>query len=330
MRSLRLLVLLPLAALLGGCPVWLDENEPPGPPLECRDDADCAPGALCDYGVCIVPPECTGDGDCIPSERCDAGACVPRPSCMTPADCVTGETCVPDGYCAPITPCADHADCPAGTWCGGDALCFVPPTGACRDDGDCGAGALCVQDFCRDAAEVCQFNFQCGLTATFEARSCVDNACGSNCAVDADCASSGTRCASGYCVPDHAECVTHADCAEGSTCFLGRCLVSCAGDGSCALAEDECSADGLCRPTWAPKPLCASAGDCQAGSDCVDGVCRAPCPEAPLTCLNVDVQLTHCNQATGYCETEVERTPECFAGAECGGQSCVNASCRAL
>ncbi len=325
------LAFLPFSVFLGGCPVWLGENETPGTPLECRDHDDCEPGERCDRGTCVVPPECNHDDDCLASERCDDGACVPRPACSDDDDCAAGETCMPGGFCAPSVPCDDHGDCPSGMWCGGDGVCEVPLPGACRDAGDCDAGELCVQDFCRDSAEVCQFNASCGLTAALDPRACVDNGCGGVCDEDADCASSGTTCASGFCVPDRTECATHADCDEGSECFLGRCLPSCEGDAVCTRAEDECGPDGLCRPTWAPRPLCDGPEDCGAGSDCVEGVCRVPCPEAPLVCLNIDVQLTSCDTDTGYCQTENERAPECFTGTECDAdESCVDAECRSL
>lgn len=330
MRSLRLWLFLPLTALLGGCPVWLDDQQSADSLLECQAHADCAPDEVCDVGFCVVAPGCVDDSGCLASARCDGGACVPRPTCATADECAAGEICMPGGFCAPPSPCESHADCAEGTWCQ-ESLCVVPPEGACRGDSDCAAGATCVQDFCRDSAGLCQFDFECGLASNLTPRSCVDNGCSSVCETDDDCASSGTRCASGYCVPDRSECLADVDCGADSVCFLGRCLTSCAEGGSCALAEDECSPDGLCRPSWAPRPLCAGPEDCQAGSDCVDGVCRAPCPEAPLTCLNVDVQLTHCNQDTGYCEASVERTPECFGAVDCPtDESCVNALCRAL
>ncbi|MBC7171519.1 MAG: hypothetical protein H5U40_03785 [Polyangiaceae bacterium] len=217
-------------------------------------------------------------------------------------------------------------------WCGGEGVCVAPRTGACRAQSDCTGTAICVEDFCREPGLLCQFNYECGLSASAGARACIDNACSSTCDVDEDCVSSGTRCVSGYCLPDRAECVQTAQCAAGQTCVLGRCLSESTSEGLCELADDDGnSPDFMCRQRWAPAPLCHGPEDCQAGSDCVDGVCRAPCPAAPLTCLNIDVQLTHCNATTGYCEAEFERTPECFSASDCNiGERCVNATCRNL
>jgi Cys-rich repeat protein len=332
MRTYQLFfALVPFAITLAGCPVWMGENEPPGEPLECRHDADCGPGALCDRGTCVVAPECAVDADCVPSELCSDASCVPRPACAGDDECPSDQFCTDGLYCADIIACAGDDTCPAGMWCGLDGLCARPAPGACRADVDCGGAELCIEDFCRDPADVCQFDYQCGLSAGGDARACVNNGCDAHCDVDADCQSSGTSCLGGYCVPDRAECASDDQCAAGEACFLGRCLASCAETGACALIDDACGADGLCRPTWEPTPLCHSSEDCQVGSECVDGVCRAPCPAAPLSCLNVDVQLTHCNQTSGYCEAEVERTPECFSAVDCGsGERCVNAICRNL
>ena len=63
--------------LVGGCPI-------PGPTPECRVDADCGEGQVCQDGVCVEAPECTTNADCAEGQVCEAGVCVAAP--LGPAD----------------------------------------------------------------------------------------------------------------------------------------------------------------------------------------------------------------------------------------------------
>lgn len=107
----------------------------------------------------------------------------------------------------------------------------------------------------------------------------------------------------------YGDCVTSADCAEGSACFLDRtahrflCIASqCAGDNEC-LGGQACRAIGI-RPVKgrAPVRICVEAGHryegdrcapvspnldqtCQEGLVCIEGRCGTPCtPGREGTC----------------------------------------------
>lgn len=94
---------------------------------ECRSDADCPDGEVCQNGVCVTAPgpECTTDADCANGEVCVNGVCeeAPAPECTTDADCAEGMVCV-DGVCeeAPAPECTSNGDCAEGEVCE-DGVC---------------------------------------------------------------------------------------------------------------------------------------------------------------------------------------------------------------
>ncbi|NIR61112.1 MAG: hypothetical protein GWO02_17220, partial [Gammaproteobacteria bacterium] len=115
------------------------------------------------------------------------------------------------------------------------------------------AGTICVEGFCRDQTDTCQFNYEC---AGMSANACVNNGCTAICTDDTDCAG-GQTCQGGFCRAA-SECSSTGDCAIGSHCVDERCLVDCETDPGACGAEEYCAMDGFCRPAWQPEPFCTS------------------------------------------------------------------------
>ena len=91
-------------------------NPPPRPDADCRSDADCGRGMICEQqGSCACvtyPCDCEPEGVCVPArptgcdpacgedETCWNGACAQY--CESDADCEPGTECVPFATCAAI------------------------------------------------------------------------------------------------------------------------------------------------------------------------------------------------------------------------------------
>jgi hypothetical protein len=306
MRRLPLLaLLLPVALMLGGCPVWGPDDgtrrAPDAPPPvgdTCESDHDCPLGAICDFtdGVCVEG--CYSDDDCPLGAICDLDAGM----------CTEG--------------CYSDDDCPVGRYCDPEIDRCVSDAGGCDTTSDCSGSQVCVEGGCRDQESTCQFNNQCGA-----GRACVNNACVDLCTSDATCGS-GTACIGGLCRPV-AECSHGGHCGAGQDCVGGRCLTDCSEGGVCPSSADMCDEDGYCRPDWRPRPFCTTEAQCADGRLCVDGSCRTPCPTGTdLECQSYDHQLQVCG-GDNLCYTGNEADPECATQADCAdGQSCIDAICR--
>jgi hypothetical protein len=110
---------------------------------ECRVNADCEPGQICEDGTCVVPNaypsrdagKCRSNADCAEDQFCDDGTCIyanmfptkPGRTCSATVDCGRGMVCE-DGQCA--WPKA------------------APDVRACRVNTDCDFGELCVRGVC--------------------------------------------------------------------------------------------------------------------------------------------------------------------------------------
>ena len=186
---------------------------------------------------------------------------------------------------------------------------------------DCTGEDVCVEGFCRDPLDACQFAYECG-----PGQACINGGCAPICGSDDDCGS-GATCQGGFCRPTP-ECTTTAECGSGEHCVDGRCLPDCRGGESCD-ALDYCAEDDFCRPDWRRDPFCDDDGDCAMGSICVDGACRTPCPSGTNDqCLMTDVSLTVCDTDM-LCYTSTEVSPECAVQGDCDAdEDCVDATCR--
>lgn len=320
MNNLRGIVLaLPLATLLAGCPIYFDDgggHRPPvhrdggtirvdagGPIPLCRSDRDCAAGMICEtaVGICVPGPvTCLVDGDCPTGDACVAGTCEPAPTCTTDNTCGVGE------------------------WCDGRGTCIDPPAGACRTVADCAAGQVCVGGACQDVADTCQFNRECGAGTV-----CLDNACTPICNASTPCPS-GTVCIDSYCQAA-TECATSSDCAAGEHCVGGQCFVDCHLGAGCPVGE-FCADDGFCRADWREVPVCVLDSDCMTGRVCREGVCRTPCTD-DASCQRRDAQVPLCRPvgAELFCFAATEGAPECRVATDCAGlEHCIDGDCRVL
>jgi V8-like Glu-specific endopeptidase len=159
------------------------------------------------------------------------------PSCLADGMCQDGCTpvdpdcaCVADGVCSPLCAIPElDPDCPRN--CGADGVCS---TGTCASpDPDCVA-----------AGKVCTSASQCA------GRECMNDPqhsatyCTMSCRLDSDCASSGMKCASGFCQLPQGQTANIGDmCDETTYCTDGVCTGPSAGDMRCRIA---CTGPGTC------------------------------------------------------------------------------------
>lgn len=272
-KTTRLLTLLPLAALLGGCPIFIDDGHGHGGSGSwhcddygcwgadegdaCDAHVDCPNGTLCEDGVCTNAPDCDYEHPCPAGLMCDFG----RQTCMAPqtevecetsADCLGGSYCW-DGVCIETGGCQTDEECEA---IGENLLCdtqrstCTPDPGPCPDGScgclvtaDCSEGLVCELGTCWDPALLCEGDDQCG-----EGRVCDGSFCAKSCAVDGQCPT-GQACGDDAVCRDIAggtgECVFTSDCSDGSQCINATCFASCADDAACGTFE-YCD-HGACR-----------------------------------------------------------------------------------
>lgn len=190
----------------------------PGGGAECKTDAHCAAGTVCEpTGPACLPsnnacvPGCHEDTDCADDEFCQQLDCF---TCPCPGECLPEDDgCDDDDDCAPGTVCE-----PSGPRCSLDDMECVA---GCHDDADCGAGQICDNVECVTCP--CPGN-------------CIDDG-PPPCKSDADCAA-GTVCEPSFpgCGVDEMECVPgchdDADCGPYSNCETIYCF-TCPCPGQC-------------------------------------------------------------------------------------------------
>lgn len=326
-----------------GCEIC--ECADPVPPQECLDDADCAPGLICELRENCPPcvnadPAC--EAACVLSGVCvepGPGTCddgTPAVCDMLPPSCPAGSilaqqngcfACVDPNTCRPIEdPCA-LVDCGPGSFCdssSGQAQCV--PFG-CFSDFDCGP------------SEICSFDETCG------ARPDGIVACTGQCVPALSCANvlcaPGTTCQETgngpQCVPDDTQCVDNADCGPGA-----HCETFCAADPSCPNC-DVCRMVGVCVDDGCPalcgpgsecvvnpdgtvgcvpvQTVCLSDGECGEGERCnADELCLPPpgCSDPSnggISCP--DVCAGFCVPATCTDDTQCRADETCVIDAVC-------------
>ena len=99
------------------------------PPVPCRSDAECGPGAFCN--LCPIDPNCPM------CDVCGPAVCEPI-SCAFDTDCPAGTHCEGSSVCPPEAVCF---------WQGEPGIC-VPGGVACSDDTTCARGEACVNGQC--------------------------------------------------------------------------------------------------------------------------------------------------------------------------------------
>ncbi len=304
----------------------------------CTVDTDCASTAYCDTSVGQCKTKKTGGGACSKASECGTGFCVDSVCCNS----LCNEKCqacaaavkqsgTGDGVCGAAKDGANpHADCTKGK--GG----VCGETGACDGAGACkleATGAAC-------GAGVCEGNTfkgqQCdGLGVCISKASGTDCApakctaakgCGTACAVDAECDSSGfcdksvtpSICKSKK--KNGEVCATASEC-ENPFCVDGVCCNKpCGGD--CEQCNST-GAVGTCVPVSGdPKARCAAA---KAGEPCTgrrcDGVTGTTCEgfvDSKVVCREAactdgkSVTEARCD-ATGKCPADAAKPCEPYA-----------------
>ena len=263
----------------------------------CEGDESCSDGAVCRGGMCVgptepdpepVPGSCERNTDCLASGLiCVDGACVAdeTPACDADNPCDDGFVCA-DGEClAEDNSCQFNHECGEGRQCV-NGRCRI----SCGETLDPCPGMLRCDDakgFCRTTPPVtgeCSRNVDCGT-----GRICLDSVCFDGCTDDEQCTGDEMYCApDGLCRIDDRPrpfCTSNAQCRDGHPCIGGVCRTPCAGNRAClmidvqfsqCLPHDDAPAGetGFCATTNEATSNCRTGDDCDAGRECLDGVCR--------------------------------------------------------
>jgi hypothetical protein len=313
MANPRVLSVLPVVLLLGGCPIYGSGPVERGAQVSCQSDLDCPTNTVCDsesnacvgydFGICLTDGDCPAGSYC---DRADGG-------CYIPA----------------LAECDGDADCSSGFECDFRDSCRPETFGTCSSDADCTGSDLCIANLCTPLEDTCQFDFQCA--AGF---SCANNRCLLLCGPDTRCPS-GTRCRDSLCQTNVAECRDSSECLDLTTnCVEGTCLRRC--DLGCDEATEVCDPEGFGRPRIlpdpnAPTPFCRYDADCD-GTVCVEGACRTECdsdaPRPDDICASYDGQVPSCGP-DNLCYAPSELLSDCRAKSDCAsGQDCIDGKCR--
>ncbi|MEE8410412.1 MAG: hypothetical protein V3T05_12455 [Myxococcota bacterium] len=261
-----------------------------GGPLTCL--ADCSGY---ETGACTgIPPSCTG-----PDGYRDGGlntGLVDGEPCNFDSDCAA-QNCTTSYYCGPPgTPPTMHAgDLQMGAACDTNASCA---SGHCWQGGD---------------TWICAETCATPIVATAPGLACQTDdgsPTGASChpgpgagAVGDACISGSFDCADPFCIGEDF-CSRFCDptapaggepgCPSASTCTevaAGTGFYLCVPDSRIGTVP----VDGECDAAW----------DCVAGTECIGGNCRTPCPNGD-----------ECNASTHYCATDHPSGPTCMPSAD--------------
>ena len=200
----------------------------------------------------------------------------------------------------PTVDCAENADCPDGSFCTDDG---DGPTCArgCAADLPCAQGQACI------ARDDGSFEGACLATGS-------DNAIGTPCTDDRDCAS-------GTCLGE-----------EGSRICVAGCQV---GGGACPDPDERCTLDGLRYVCVAPLDARAADEPCASSRECSSGTCIVPpdadddqasCQEAcadDLPCGAAAEVCVRLDAGGRACLTPLNDGAACQASSACQGGFCV-------
>ena len=143
------------------------------------------------------------------------------------------------------------------------------------------------------------------------------------CTASAACAE-GTSCYDGRCLADPCSLVR---CQDLEVCYQGACFDRCVANADCPAAEQcfdgrcstdpcdnvQCAVDAICYEGGC-FPGCADSADCRSGSSCYSGRC-APSPCAGVQCSVAET----CFEGSCF--------PSCASDSECSGGVCSASAC---
>ena len=310
-------------------------------PVECRQDNDCPPSAVCGKGE-RGQPKC--------QNVCATQNCGPNADCQSTADrkpsCVCRQGFVKQGGACvrQRVGCKAETDCPPNTFCYGGSC-----KPACQSDVECTNAEACINGRCIDPclAGGCGMNAICRASAHQRVCSCsagftgnATNECiriPTACARDNECLDGRTDgvsqlCKEGRCVPS---CKSDSQCALNEKCVAGNCMLTCRVDNDCFLSH--VCLNGMCAIG------CRRNEDCSSDEACVNSRCKNPCSIdavcGPNAKCNVANQRAQCTCPSGYLAYPsanvacVREPTPCGSGPGAGcapGFVCQNSVCRPL
>lgn len=287
------------AAVLGGCPIYSNNNESrvcqgdscyscPDPTYsgaciswQCSTNSDCDVGYECVSNQCVVAPTSDGGGPaCSATVACPDGyvcklangvvACVPAPE--------GGSTS--DGGSSEAGPTVDGSGTPIEG--GTDASAY---TGPCNADTDCHTAEKCIDGACAPLVGLCSDGTQCNVRGS----ACVDGLCEAICSTTIPCPSGyGCDFNRGVCNLNPGSCTGTgtSSCQGGATCVEGHCVPPCdaSAEGGPTCATGEVCVNGGCIPDQGATFACINDGDqgqlanaCGEGFICLHHDCYAAC-----------------------------------------------------
>jgi hypothetical protein len=306
-----------------------------------NSDAECIAGDYCTgpSGQCLI--KASMGGGCGANHQCQSGFCVDGVCCGTA--CTGGcQACTAakkgsgvDGACGAVAAGTDpDGECPdqGPASCGTDGSC--DGAGACRKYA---SGTVCVGQTCQNGSTLnkthtCNGSGTC-ITPTPATQGCApyvcaSNACGTTCAIDAQCAS-GDYCLGGVCV---AQLAPGSACSATNQCLSGFCVDSVCCSTACNTACQACSAakkssgagNGTCGAAKNgqadPRAICAVSAQSTCGTD---GLCQAgACEKWGAS--------TVCSAASCANATTLNKPDTCDGNGACldqGMMSCSPYSC---
>jgi uncharacterized protein YjdB len=252
----------------------------------------CASGS-CNAGICApVPLQPCGPVLCGEGSMCSAGVCVPSP---VPPACPAGEaTCPPNTGCTPTLGTDPNN-------CGGCGLI-------------CSSGSVCNAGTCAPAGGT--GGSTCSAGQTMCGSTCTDTQTDpNNCEICGGVCPSGI-CTAGVCAPV-GPCGS-AGCPVGATCSAGVCVPT-----TCPGALTTCPPEAACTTNvQTDSQNCGACGVvCQAGGECVGGVCVVP---PPVTCPGAELV---CGGACTDTQTDPNNCGGC--GSTCPSGICTGGVCSA-
>jgi len=318
------------AAVLGGCPIYSDDDSRAHRVCVGSDCYSCRDNFLssdCTRWSCYDADDCPSGYSCGSDRRCHLtdGTPPPPPSgttCTKPSDCAPGSNCGADNKCH-AGDCSTSG-CPSNFVCkleGGVAACVAVSTGpssTCKSDSDCPtpAGSKCLTGQCVAPQDQCADATQCPAGSQ-----CVQGACTPSCSANKPCPT-GYSCdtAKGVCTGNPGPCTNSSQCTGGAVCVQQHCVDPC-GAGNTCPGGLKC-VDGGCTPDQKPVFSCTAPdgeqGECQAGSICLRHSCYIGCDAdaGSEACKSADT-FNVCKQVTTSSGTHAVCGSDSNLGTDC-------------